>query len=826
MTIATCDLCGLALRYGTVHHIINDRPLKFCCQGCRMVYTMLLESAEIDDPARFKESDLYRQCVAAGVIPADEEDLKRIHREKPLPSSPAADNGNGEPGGAESPGTLALNLTVEGMWCTACAWVIEKMVGRLDGVEEVHCHFSTDRLRCRYRPDRVAPDQIHRALSRLGYQSREAGSTDADRTGLHRELTRLIVTGLLSANVMMLSWALYAGFFTDLPTDAVSKISLPIVAMALVVFVYGGGPILRKAWFGLIHRSPGMETLVGLAAGCAFVYSLINWLSGSIHLYFDTACMLITLVLLGKFLEQQARGRVRRDLDAFFALQPAKVRLISDAWPQGKYAVIGQLSAGDRFAVEADEILPADGRVESGRAQLDESSLTGEPRPVSVSAGDTVKSGTRVIEGRIVATAETVGTDTVLGRMIAIMSRSLEQKSRFEGRTDRMLRWFVPIVVGLACATGLVCLAVGMPAEQAMVRAVTVMVISCPCALGVAIPMARLAGISLAGRKGILVREIEAFERAGTIDSIVFDKTGTLTRGRWQASSIRCRPGCETKTIVALTAGLEQTSDHEIARAIKAEAQQRGIDPAVVVDAAVFPEGVQGRSGKNILRIGTRTFAWKDAFSDEIPDETPNEMAQGAPTSRVFFSIDGRPTAILFFGDAVRPSVPALIADLKRKTGDLHLVSGDGDAVTRTVARFADLPHAKGGLMPADKADYIKALIDSEKQVAMVGDGVNDAAAMALAHLAVAVHSGLGLAREAAHVTLMRGDPAQLLDFFPLSRQVNAKVTQNLWCAWIYNLIGIPVAMSGLLTPLVAATAMLLSSFTVIGNTLLLVRRD
>jgi Cu2+-exporting ATPase/Cu+-exporting ATPase len=351
------------------------------------------------------------------------------------------------------------------------------------------------------------------------------------------------------------------------------------------------------------------------------------------------------------------------------------------------------------------------------------------------------------------------------------------------------------------------------------------MVISCPCALGVAIPMARLAGISLAGRKGILVREIEAFERAGGIDSIVFDKTGTLTRGRWQASGIRCRPGCEEETIVSLAAGLEQTGDHEIARAIKADAQQRGIEPAAVFDAIIFSEGVRGHAGGKVLRIGTRKFAWKDDFPDDIPEGILDEQGQGAPTSRVFFSIDGRPTAILFFGDAVRPSVPTLVAELKRKTNDLHLISGDGDAVTRAVARFVDLPHAKGGLLPPDKADYVAALIDSGQQVAMVGDGVNDAAAMARAHLAVAVHSGLGLAKEAAHVTLMRGDPAQLLDFFPLARRVNAKVAQNLWCAWIYNLIGIPVAMSGLLTPLVAATAMLLSSLTVIGNTLLLVRR-
>ena len=216
-----------------------------------------------------------------------------------------------------------------------------------------------------------------------------------------------------------------------------------------------------------------------------------------------------------------------------------------------------------------------------------------------------------------------------------------------------------------------------------------------------------------------------------------------------------------------MAAGLEQTCDHEIARAIKADVQQRGIEPASVVDAEAFPDGVQGRTGKNILRIGTRTFAWKDAFPDDIPDDIPDELAQETPASRVFFSIDGRPTAILFFGDAVRPSVPALVAHLKRKTNDIHLISGDGDAATQAVARFVDLPHVRGGLMPADKADYVEALIDSGKQVAMVGDGVNDAAAMARAHLAVAVHSGLGLAKEAAHVTLMRGDPSNCLIFSP-----------------------------------------------------------
>ena len=410
-----------------------------------MVYSMLLESAETVDPTQFKETDLYRQCVAAGVIPAGEEDLRRIAQREKQETQATDKSIEDEITSPDPSDTLALDLIVDGMWCAACAWVIEKTVNRLTGVEEVTCHFSTDRMRCRYRPDRVAPDQIRSSVTRLGYGIRETDTGAAGQHAQRREWVRLTITGLLSANVMMLSWALYAGFFTSLTNDAVSKISLPIVAMAAVVLVYGGGPMLRKAWFGLIHRAPGMETLVGMAAGCAFVYSLYNWLTGSIHLYFDTACMLITLVLLGKILEQQAKSRVRRDLDSFFALQPNKVRLITDASPTGRYVAIGQLAAGDRFAVASDEIVPADGRVESGTATLDESSLTGEPRPVGVRTGDPVKSGARVIDGRVTARVEKVGDDTVLGQMIAIMTRSLEQKSAFEGRTDRLLRWFVPI---------------------------------------------------------------------------------------------------------------------------------------------------------------------------------------------------------------------------------------------------------------------------------------------------------------------------------------------------------------------------------------------
>ena len=783
-----------------------------------MVYTMLLASTETEDPEGFKNTDLYRQCVAAGVIPADEADLRRLHENED-------ERGHGDAPPAPEPDpstTLALDLAIDGMWCTACAWVIEKAISQLNGVQTVSCNFSTDRLHCRYRPDRLAPSHIRETVKRLGYAAHMAETSAMAETSHRKAFIRLVITGLLSANVMMLSWALYAGFFTTLDQDAVSKLSLPIVFMATLVMIYGAGPMLRKAWFGLVHGAPGMETLVGAGAGCAYAYSLYNWLTGSIHLYFDTACMLITLVLLGKFLEQRAKQRVRRDLDTFFDLQPTKVRLVTAAAPSGRYVAIGQLAPGDRFAVETDEIVPADGRVTSGRARLDESSLTGEPRPVSVKPGDPVKSGTRLIDGQVTATAEKVGDDTILGQMIVIMSRSLAQKSRFETRTDRLLQWFVPVIMALAGGTGLVGALAGLPLHQAVVRAVTVMVISCPCALGVAIPMARLAGISLSGRRGILVREFDAFEHAGGIDTIVFDKTGTLTHGRWQLSRVACAPQYDPAAVVSWAAGLEQGSQHEIARAIEAHARSRGIAAASVADLTAQPDGVQGRVNGTLLRIGSRAFAWGE-HADPAWHPT---SAEDRLTSHVFLGVAQGPAASLAFGDAVRSGVPAMIAKLRRDGFDLHLISGDGHDTTLAVGGAVGLSAAQGSLLPTAKADYIDVLRGRGRRVAMVGDGVNDAAAMARAHLAVAVYTGAGLAKAAAHITLMRGDPGQLLAFFPLAEQVNRKVVQNLWCAWIYNLISIPVAMSGLLTPLVAATAMLLSSLTVIGNTLLLLRQD
>jgi heavy metal translocating P-type ATPase len=806
-----CALCGLPLRNNRFDAVFGAETLIFCCAGCRMVYTMLMEASDAPDPARFRESALYRRCVAAGVVPATETDLAAMDasRTEIHPLAP-------ETGSAHE--NLFLQFKVGGMWCAACAWVIENALNRRPGVDNAVCDFATDRLRCRYDPTRADPSGIESVVRSLGYDPMPLAG-DAHKIQLRKAFIRLMICALLSANVMMLSWALYSGFFTSLSSDDIRYISWPILAMATVVMVYGGGALFRKAWWGVRARSPGMETLVCMGAGSAYLYSLHNFASGSWHLYFDTAAMLITLVLLGKMLEERARAGVRRDLEGFLALQPNKVRLCTSRYPRGRFVDIAALAAGDTFRVRAEEIVSADGRVLDGGGWVDEAAVTGESRPRSVGPGDAVTSGTCLQSGDITVTALRVGRQAVLGQMIEIIEAGLARRTPMESRTDRWLAFFVPVMVSLAAATVSATHLMGLDWEQALIRGITVLVIACPCALGIAVPMARMAGMSQAGRQGILVRDFEAFERSAAIDTVVFDKTGTLTHGQWSMERIEVFGDMDQDTATALAAGLEADVDHAIARAVKAFCIQQGVAPAALENRRVQARGVAGMAEGVEIRIGSRDFVTRETPADSTAP------AGRATWSRVFLSRNLKVCAVLWFGDRMRESAGPLVRRLHDGGYRIHMISGDGQNTTAAVAAHLGIDEVRGDLSPQDKAGVVAGLQRKGRRVAMVGDGINDAPALAVADLSVAVHRDASLTQQAADMTFMRGDPGQLLDFMVLAGRVNAKVTQNLGCAWVYNLIGIPIAMSGWLNPLVAVSAMLLSSLTVIGNTLLLVKK-
>jgi heavy metal translocating P-type ATPase len=776
-----------------------------------MVYTILMESADTPDAAQFKTTALYRRCVAAGVVPSDETDLVQKHR------SAGADTSLSETKPLVEH-TLDLQLMIHGMWCPACSWVIHAALERLDGVIEASCDFSTDRLQCRYDPTRLDPETIVTTVSSLGYGATDVAAA-AGSGGEQSALVRLIVTSFLSANVMMLSWSLYSGFFTSLGADDIYYISAPVLVMATIVMVYGGGALFRKAWWGLRTGAPGMESLVCLGAGSAYGYSLVNVSLGSWHLYFDTASMLITLVLLGKALESKAKRNVRRDLEAFLALQPAKVRICSDRYPAGRFAAIDQLRPEDRFRVKNDEVVPADGRVFSGRALIDSSAVTGESRPRNISRGDTIFCGTRLLGGDVTVVAQKVGADALLGEMIAIIERGLSTQAAAQSVTDRMLALFVPLMILVAVMTAAVVYWLGLSLEQAFVRGLTVLVIACPCSLGIAVPLARIAGLSQAGRKGVLVRDIAAFERTASIDCAVMDKTGTLTIGRWPLTRIEVYGDMDVHQAMALAAGLEHSSEHAIARSVLDYARTHGIEPAPIDGIQLKAKGISGRYQGRHVKIGSKDFTTGGRPDIRLEEPTDPQL------SRIYLSLDHRICATFGFSDQLRRSTETLIRELKQTGITPFLVSGDAPETTRALAAEVGIELAYGGLLPRDKSAFVERLQREGHRVAMLGDGINDAPALAQADLSVALHHDSALMQQAAAVILMQGEPVQFVQFLALARRVNRKVVQNLGWAWIYNLISIPIAMCGLLNPLIAVSTMLCSSLTVIGNSLLLVRR-
>jgi len=780
---------------------------------------MLMEASDAADPDSFRQTELFEKCLEIGIIPRSEVEL--AERAQGLPTVTAPAPAREELKFLQDRSTLSLSLKVDQMWCPACAWVIEETLKRSPGIASASCNFATDRVRCDYQPLITSPQKIIGSINSLGYEASLPGE-GREAKDRKAELIRFVVSAFLTLNVMMLSFALYSGFFTELSRDNVYKLSWPIFVMATVILFYGGRNIYRRAWAGISTAALSMETLITLGSFSAYLYSIFGLIRGSIHLYFDTASMLITLVLLGKLLERRAKDEVQVDLANFFSLRPTKVKICSDIYPDGRYVDAQQLRKGDTFKVEENEILPADGLILGGEGSVDESSLTGEPLPIAKKTGDRIKSGSRVLQGLFTIKAEGIGDDSLLGQMIAIMEQALGKKTVFEGKADRALQWFVPVVLALATGTGLACLLSGLTLEKSLIRAVTVVVISCPCTLGIAIPMARVAGISLAGRTGILVRDFTSFEQAGRVDSFVLDKTGTVTKGQWSLLRIVPVGSLSEKELLGLAAALEQESDHPIAAEIIREATKQRAELVTLQGVEVFEHGISAVLNGDRVKIGSRGF-----LADEIKGSSELNLLENKPEhSLVFLSFAHKVCGVFIFGDEIKSTATQAIKTLREAGYRVALISGDDDLTTKTIAAEMGIEEALGERLPQEKATYIAALQEQGRQVAMVGDGINDAPALVQADLAIAVHSSSHLGKEAADLTLMRGDLLQLWDFVLLAKEVKQKIQQNLGFSFIYNLVSIPIAMSGLLTPLIAVSAMLLSSLSVIGNTLLLLKKD
>jgi len=605
------------------------------------------------------------------------------------------------------------------------------------------------------------------------------------------------------------------------------------------VVLWGGGPFFARGWRSLATRRLNMFTLIALGTGAAFAYSVAATLAPGLFpkadhgvppVYFEAAAVITVLVLLGQVLELRARQKTGGAIRALLGLAPKTARRLKDGGGE-EDVPLSDIQPGDRLRVRPGEKIPVDGTVLEGRSAADESLLTGEPIPVEKGAGDKVIGGTVNGAGGLVMRAEKVGADTTLARIVQLVAQAQRSRAPVQNLADKVSAVFVPAVVATAVLTFAAWFLVGPEPRfsHALVNAVAVLIIACPCALGLATPMSVMVGIGKGASAGVLVKSAEALEAFAKADTLVVDKTGTLTEGKPRLDAVEALAPGEEKMLLRLAAGLEAASEHPLAAAVTAAAGPGPLPPARDV-LSHAGKGLEGAvEGKKIL-LGTETFLKEKGVRAEVlAEKAKTHRARGVPV--IFMSVDGAPAAVLAVSDPLKPGAAETVRALKREGLRVVLATGDHAASAAAVARAVGVDEIHAGLLPDGKRDLVKHLQSQGRRVAVAGDGVNDAPALAQAQAGIAMGTGADVAIEAAGITLLKGDIRGVLRARRLSRGVLKNIRQNLFFAFVYNLLGVPVAAGALypftgwlLSPLLASAAMSLSSVSVIANALRLRR--
>jgi Cu+-exporting ATPase len=712
-----------------------------------------------------------------------------------------------------------MTLGISGMTCASCVQRVQRALAAVPGVLEAQVSLASETASLRALAN-VSEDALGAALHRAGYGLRASTAEGEDATArlARREAWELAAAGLLVAPFLagMLGMALGRSW---MPNGWVQ------LGLASLVQFWLGARFYRAAWAALRAGTGNMDLLVALGTSAAWGLSLWMLLAHGQghgvggHLYFEGGAVIIAFIRLGKYLEARARRATGSAIRALLELAPRTARRL-DAAGVEQQVPTAALAVGDRVVVRPGERIPVDGQVQEGRSGVDESALTGESHAAEKEVGDKVSTGTVALDGRLVVQAHAVGTETVLAHVAQLVAAAQASRAPVQQLVDRVSAVFVPTIIGLAVLTVLGWLLAGAGVEIAVLRAVAVLVIACPCALGLATPAAIMAGTGAAARAGILVRDAAAIERAQAVTLVAFDKTGTLTEGHPRLAAAHPAEGATREQVLGLAAALQAGSEHPLARAVLAAAKPVG---PVEAFKALPGRGVSGVVlGRALLLGSPRALAESGADPGALAARAAAESAEGRTLA---WLLEGkRVLALLAFEDAPKPGAAAAIKALRALGLKVAMLSGDSRAAAGAVAASLGIQDVAAEVLPADKAAQVRAWQARGERVAMVGDGVNDAPALAAADLGIAMGTGTDIAIQAAAITLLRGDPALVPEAIEVTRRTLAKIRQNLVWAFAYNLIGVPLAAFGLLSPVLAGAAMALSSVSVLANALLLAR--
>jgi Cu+-exporting ATPase len=714
-----------------------------------------------------------------------------------------------------------LDLRIGGMTCAACAARIEKVLNRLPGVA-ASVNLATEHASVRVAPGSATAQRLIEAVQRAGYDAEVVATADpaADKerreAQYRRELKQFWIAAALSVPLLAQMGGMLTGHHVDLLPRWLQLV------LATPVQFWIGRRFYVGAWHALRGGSANMDVLVALGTSAAYLFSVVVTLFAlrSEHVYFEASAAIITLVLLGKLLEARAKGRTSAAIEQLIRLQPKQARVERNG--QLLDIDVSAVVPGDVFLVRPGERMPVDGEVLEGGSSVDESMLTGESLPVVKEPGARVFAATQNGNGVLRCRATRVGTQTQLAEIIRLVGQAQGSKAPIQRLADRISGVFVPVVLVLALLTLAGWWFGTGDFTRALINAVAVLVIACPCALGLATPTAIMVGSGRGAQAGILVREAAALERAEKIAILVVDKTGTLTEGKPGVTDLVPAIGVDERELIALAAGLEAGSEHPLAGAILRKANEAGTELIAATSLRAHPGlGIEGRVGERTVALGTP--AWIAARGLPVDEAVTSRLGHEGKTV-VALADATRVLGYLGIADRLRETSAAAVSRLREMQVDVVMLTGDNEATAQAIAQRAGIARWQAGVLPQNKALEVQRLKSAEKVVAMAGDGINDAPALAAADVSFAFASGSDIAIESADVTLMRNDLMSVADAISLSHATLSRIRQNLFFAFVYNALGIPLAAFGLLSPVIAGAAMALSSVSVVSNSLLLRR--